>query len=407
MYIKSIVSGIILAAFISSEIQAQSFKPDVSFSGFGTLGYAVLDDENAEYRTGEARDGADDSGSFEVDTRLGLQLDAVFTGTLSSAFQGIVRESEDGDPAAELEWGFLRWLPTDNLSIRLGRMSLPVYSNSDFREVGYAQTYLRPPEDVYSQIPLRRFDGIDLTLDTRYGASLFRWQVFAGQAKERIFDGLEPDAEESFGFSVSMENGPFRIRLSRVDTQVDVDSKNEDVAALRNGIAQAVGFVPSLSAIESDFAGQRVPLSFNALALGLDLGRFFADMEFTQRRVDNWVANVDGWSFAVGTRINNIRPYIYASAVSEPDGDRRVVLPDVNPQLVQLQDGINQFYEPRDQSTVGIGMRWDVVPSLAFKAQIDRVSRDETGISFLRTVDDGSDEGEDVTLASFGIDFIF
>ena len=117
---------IAIFSFSSTTATAQSFGPDVSFSGFGTLGYAILDDENAEFRTGEAIDGADDSGSFEVDSRLGLQMDVTFNTAFSSTFQLIAREAEDGDVAAELEWGFLRWLATDNITtVSYTHLTLP------------------------------------------------------------------------------------------------------------------------------------------------------------------------------------------------------------------------------------------------------------------------------------------
>ena len=398
---------IAIFSFSSTTATAQSFGPDVSFSGFGTLGYAILDDENAEFRTGEAIDGADDSGSFEVDSRLGLQMDVTFNTAFSSTFQLIAREAEDGDVAAELEWGFLRWLATDNITIRAGRMSLPVYSISDFREVGYAIPFLRPPEDLYSMIPLRRFEGADITIDHEWNDALFRWQFFAGQSREEIFDNLAPDTELAVGASLAVERGPARIRLSHVSADVDIDSQNANRAAILAGINQALPLVPSLSSVGADFTGEEVPFFFNALSLGLNFSRIFIDAEFTQRRVDNWVSDVDGWSLAVGTRIGDIRPYVYVSQLTEPDGDRRINLPD-NPQLNPLEAGINQFYAPRDQSTIGIGARYNLSANLALKAQIDRISRDDIGISFNRvSVDDGTDDGDDVTLFSATVDFIF
>ena len=78
-----------------------------------------------------------------------------------------------------------------------------------------------------------------------------------------------------------------------------------------------------------------------------------------------------------------------------------------DPSLDALEAGVNQFYEPRDQATFGVGARYDLSPNFALKAQIDRISRDETGISFNRnSVDDGSDEGDDVTLFSMVLDFV-
>ena len=89
----------------------------------------------------------------------------------------MIRQDESGDAGVALEWGFVRWLPTDTIAVRAGRMSLPVFAVSDYREVGYANVLLRPIEDVYSLIPLRRFDGIDVTLDSEIGGALVRWQA--------------------------------------------------------------------------------------------------------------------------------------------------------------------------------------------------------------------------------------
>ncbi|MBX2879045.1 MAG: hypothetical protein KTR32_03885 [Granulosicoccus sp.] len=397
---------LVLLAYSQSS-SAQNIAADISVSGFGTLGYSVLDDENAEYRSGTAQDGADIDGSFELDSRLGVQIDAGFSPQFSATIQGIVREAEAGDPEPQLEWGFLRWLASDNISLRLGRMSLPVYALSDYREVGYAYPWIRPPEDVYSQIPLRRFDGIDMTLDMEWQQAFIRWQVFAGQARERIFDDLEPDARDTIGIGFVVERGITTVRFSHARSNVDIDSDNANVQQISGGIAQAQALVPSLSAIANDFAGERVPLTFTGIALNLDFARAFLEMEYSQRRVDNWVSDVNSFSLALGTQLGQVRPYIYASVLHEPGGDRRIDLPD-DDALNALEAGINRFYEPRDQQSFGIGARWDFLPQLALKAQLDRISRDETGVSFLRlTTDDGSDEGNDVTLYSVALDFIF
>jgi len=418
------VSGLLLCLSLGSlpgAATAQSAFPYFDVSGYGTIGYSILDEENVEYRTGEALDGADTDGSFELDTRLALQLDAVFTPQWSAALQGVVRESEDGDPAAQIEWGFLRWLPTNNLEVRAGRMSLPVFANSDFREVGYAIAQLRPPEDVYTVIPLRRFEGADITYDTQIGgqseATLLRFQLYAGRAREKIFEQLEPDAKNIIGTNLQLERGPLTVRLGYVSADLDIDSGTEGVTQVRNGIVLATNLATSmgstalveqLNSIAEDFAGERVPMRFAALGARLDFNRFFADAEYVQRRVENWVPDVDSYSITVGTRYRSLRPYVFASAMVSATDDLRVSFPAP---FGMLEDGINLFYEPRDQQAVGIGTRWDITPNFALKGQVERLSRDVRGTSFLRLdVDRFSevpDPGEDVTLFSVVLDFVF
>ena len=407
----ALLVGLLATLQAIPDVSAQSVRPSVSFSGFGTFGYAVLDEPDSEYRTGRAEDGADDDGSIEVDTRLGLQLDAELTRRLSATLQAIAREGADGEPAVALEWGFLRFLPTDSTSVRVGRMSLPVFALSDFREVGYANVLLRPPEDVYAQIPLTRFDGIDLTFDLDYGATLFRAQLFGGVSEDRIYDELEPDARESVGIALSARRGPLQLRLSHVSSSFDIDSENGAVARVDAGIRQVSQVVPALApaldAIADDFSGERVPLRFYAIGASFDPGAWFSDIEFASRRIDSWVSNIDSLSVVLGARLGAFSPYLFASDLREIDGDRRIELPDGNPDIDALETGINLLYEPRDQRTAGLGLRWDPVARVALKAQVERVSREVIGTSLRRRADGNRDDGDDVTLFSAVVDVVF
>ena len=377
--------------------------PNLSFSAFGTLGYAALDDESAEYRSGVARDGADADGSLVLDTRVGLQLDTRLTSKLSGTVQLIGRESGDGDPEAGLEWGLLRYLPTDSIAVRVGRMSLPVFALSDFREVGYANVFLRPPEDVYAQVPLRRIDGVDLTYDTEIGDTLLRAQLFTGRSSESLYDGLELDGKGIVGAAFAVERGPFRARIGHVVTRLEITSEGGGIEDVRAALLQASATLPDLAAVAEDFAPGRVPLSFDTIGASYDEGRWFVDAEYARRRVDNWVADLDSWSLAGGVRVASFTPYAFVSALDDVEEDRRITLPGFD----ALESGVNMFYEPRDQQSVGAGLRWDARPGLALKGQVESVSREVTGQSLRRASDGMRDGGDDVVLYSVALDFIF
>jgi len=227
---------------------AYSFRPLITLSGFGTVGYAILDDPFAEYRTGAAIDGADDRGSFAVDSRLGLQMDIDFNPAFTSTFQLFAREAEGGDPKAELEWGYLRWQATDAISIRAGRVSFPVYANSNFREIGYATPYLRTSEFLYALGPLRRINGADITLEQELANNTIKLQAIAGRSNEDIFNDLTLNSDPMLGIAISVENGPMQIRLSHAYSDLDIDSGNAGVAAVREGIEQIQLLLPEVAA---------------------------------------------------------------------------------------------------------------------------------------------------------------
>lgn len=193
-------------------------------------------------------------------------------------FQGIIRENQNGQAAA-IEFGFLRWLPTDNFEIRAGRMSLPVFLLSDHREVGYANLPIRPPEDVYSQIPINRFDGADITFDTEFNDILFRAQFTTGSVQQRVFQRLDADNRDILGLNFQIERGPIRARLGYTQSQLDVDSNNPDIAALHVAILQTIPVAPVLAEIESDFSGGRRQFTFDSVGLAVDYDFVFADFE--------------------------------------------------------------------------------------------------------------------------------
>lgn len=399
---------LVLNLIFSNPVAAESNAFNYAFSGYGTLGYAFLNDENAEYRTGEGVSGATDTGSALVDSRLGLQFDASFNTRMSTSIQLGARQNEKGDAGVELEWGFLRILPAHRVEIRLGRMSLPVFSLSDSREVGYANVTLRPPEDVYSQIPLKRLNGADLTVESLVLNSLVTFQLYTGFAREEIFNDLEPDAESVLGLSTWIERGPVRARFNYTQAEFNIDSRSEAIAGLRQSIdavlAQAPELGPVLDSIKEDVSGERRKVTFASFGLTAEFDRLFFDIELAQRRLDNWLVDVNSWSIVVGSSFGRYSPYVFVSAHQDSQPNRRVKLPET---LAALEAGINALYEPRSQNTVGAGLRYDFSETIALKSQVELLSRDERGISFIRNTDDGSDAGDDVVLMSFVLDFVF
>jgi len=406
----SVLSAILLFPQLLLAETAFPSLTNFTFSGYGTLGYAWLNDDTAEYRTGEGESGATNEGSFAVDSRFALQLDATFNSIFSASAQVLMRQNEAGDPGAEFEWGFLRVNAGQRVVVRVGRMSLPTFSLSDFREVGYANVLLRPPEDVYSQVPLRRLNGADVTVESLLQGTLITFQLVGGVAREKIFNDLEPDAKQILGLSTWIERGPFKARANLTTAQIDVDSRSATIGRLKQGVEATLAQAPQLGAIlnpvRADLSGTYRDLTFISAGLSADFDAYFLDFEYARRRIDNWVVDVDSWSLVAGVNIGRYSPYAFVSSNEDAQSDRRVSLPD-SPELNVLEAGINDLYSPRSQNTMGVGLRYDLSEKIALKSQFEYISRENVGISFRRLGDDGSDTGDDVILSSVVVDFVF
>lgn len=399
------LAAALVVTLAGSASAAAERMPRVELSGFGTLGYAVLDDPDAEYRSGSAQDGADGDGSFELDSRLGLQLDAQARPGLTGTLQVVGREGPDGDAEAELEWAFVRWHANDWLALRAGRLALPAFAVSDFREVGYANNLLRPPEDLYVTVPFRRFDGIDLNAIGELGETLWSVQLYSGRLEEKFYDGQEVDADNGLGANIAFERGPARIRLSHFSSRVDIYAP--DLARLREAVAMATPVAPQLAAVADDLDEERTSMRFSALGLALDFERVFVDAELAYRRLGRSIFDADSWYVAAGFRHENLTPYAF---VSEYDENREILesaLPPVDA-LAPLAAALDSFYRNLRQSTVGLGMRWDLAANIALKGQVERVTSETVGVSLSRGSNppEAADSG-DVTLYSIVFDFVF
>ena len=403
---QRVYAGLLAAtiAILLSPSSSANFDPELELSGFGTFGYSISDSGTAEYRVGDAQDGVDDSGSFLLDTRLGVQLDAHLNDQFSATVQAFARDDDSGDFSPELEWAFVRWNVNDSWSFRLGRMSLPTFNVSDFREVGYANVLLRPPEDIYLQVPIRRFNGVDLSGNFEIGEALLSTQLLFGQTRENIQNSATIEADNLAGVNVAISQGIARLRVSHVQTTLSTES--EDLSVLSEALQQLTLGIPSLAPIASMVTSEPRDTTFSSVSLELDFEQFFVSSEHTWLHSDSFLPDTTGWYVSAGYRYGNWTPYLFTSRLQQSGSPVEFDIPDV-PLLQPLNEGLTDLFLDPDQSTTGVGVRWDFIPDLALKFQLEHIRRDDIGLSFFRIDDDDSDDGKDVTLISVTIDYIF
>ncbi len=392
-----------LAAGLVGWSPALGADPAVRWSGFGTLGYVTTDSPDVVYRNVAAGDGADGHGSLEVDSRLGVQANATLSPLFSAVVQVLAREDADGDFTPGLEWAFARAQMTPTLGVRIGRIGAPMFMVSDFREVGYANTLMRPPEDTYAQVPIRTFDGADVIGQFELGETLLNVQAFIGSAEAKFPLGRRIDFKDLAGVNLTLERGAIRLRLGHVTTRLGTHFP--DLLPFSQALEAASQQVPSLQAVAKDFTDQSRRGGFSGIGLELDLDPWFVSGEFTQRRIrDSFAADTTGWYLAAGYRWNEFTPYASISALRQDSRKRSLPFPPI-PQLAPLEAAATAAYRSSDQNTVALGLRWDPLENVAVKAQLEHVERDVAGESFDNL--SPTENGRHVRLASFGIDFVF
>ncbi len=116
--------------------------------------------------------------SVRQESKVGLQGTYTFTPSLSATGQ-VVGRGVDG-VKADLEWAYLSYELSPSWTIQVGRKRLPIYYYSDFQDVGYAYTWVRPPADIYGW-EITNYNGVNATWRGEWGHWAVKSNLFGGR----------------------------------------------------------------------------------------------------------------------------------------------------------------------------------------------------------------------------------
>ncbi|CAN7664006.1 porin [Pseudorhodoferax sp. LjRoot39] len=367
-----------------------------SLSGFGTAGLVSTSRDGADYVIpGQVRGGNKSSWSGEVDSKLGVQLGAKFNNQFSATVQVLSKQDGDGSFWPDIEWAFAKWQVTPGLALRVGRIGGPFFAVSDFRDVGYANTWLRPPIDVYGQVPVSHFDGADVSWQTSVAGKTLTLQAFGGKASSTV-ETVKVEIKSLVGVNATLElvDG-LNLRLGHATGKLTVHSTGaaQLVSLLRQTPFASVGD-------EIDPTDKRA--SFSGIGLSYDVGNWVAMAEYTKRKTKSFIPDTTGWYATLGYRIGKFTPYATLSRLKTDDTNVNNTIPAVLPQRALVDYAVGLQSTP--QKTIGLGVRWDAMRNIAVKAQIDSIKTTGAG-QFYNALPSFSDKR--VSVYSLAVDFVF
>ena len=175
-----------ISAFLALGLSTMSaLAADVTFSGFGTVGYAVSDQPYTYQRF------IDNKGTLARDSLFAIQMDAAIAPEWSATIQAKFAPAIDNDSQWEptISWAFLSWRPTNDWLIRTGKLRIPLYLNAENLDVGTTFDYARLPTEIYSMAPTLDFTGAlatktwdvgsgELSLDGYWGTASTQWRQY-------------------------------------------------------------------------------------------------------------------------------------------------------------------------------------------------------------------------------------
>jgi hypothetical protein len=311
------------------------------FNGFATLGVAHSSERQGDYaidRTFPTGVGLSQNWGFDNDSRLGMQMLADLTPKVRAVLQVMSEYSTDGNYKPSIEWANLRYAFSPDFYVRVGRIALPTFLNSENRDVGYSLPWVRTPIEFYRQVVINSSDGVDVMARQNFGEATNIVKVAYGKNSEDFPDATETTRNLTGVFD-TVEYGAVILHGSYLRRETSTFSQDTGVTG------------PWESSREL------------SLGASYDPGKWFASGEWWQRKSSS---DRTAMYATAGYRIQKFTPFVTYSQ----DSPSTLESP-----AAQIGSADNA------QSAVSVGSRWDFMRNADLKVQYDqiRLSKDSNG----------------------------
>jgi hypothetical protein len=364
------VSASIILALCAGNAAHADDAFNTAISGYGSIGGTYTGDSAYTYILNGSQFKATNS-QFDLgtDSRIGLQATFTYGTDLSVIVQEEAKRRGSDNFSLGTEWAFLQYKPTDDLKLRLGRVALATFLMSDFREVGYAQTWFHAPNEVYSSEPFETLDGaqalwhvnlgpVGLDLEGEYGTTSEAIQVNG--------DLLNVSAKSAYNVAAAISYKDFLLRIA------------ETVVSFPETLP--LGPTTVVNYLDHD--------KFLSVGFQYDNGTAIVLTEWAKRSenavpiVNLPLAAFSSWYVAGGWRFGKLTPMVtYAGEKWNESLSNSAV----------------------SYTTPSISLRYDLVTNVALKAQFSRPQADNASY----WTDRNPNSGERVNVFSLGADFVF
>lgn len=384
--------------------------PRISFDAYGTLGLVYSSEDRADFVANLLQaEGAGHSHqlSHKTDSRLGLQITAEFTPRLSSVLQVVTEQDSDGHFQPSVEWANIKYEFTPDFSMRVGRMVQPTFMVSEYRKVGYATPWVRPPEEVYRMTPVSHFDGIDFSYRHRSGKYLNTVRGIFGRSDAEVGTGGEFRARDVVALSNTLEWDAFLLFVSIGRYRLTFDKVKPLFDAFRQ-------FGPEGETISDRYDADGKRVTILTAGARYDPGNWFVMGELGRLSNRTFIGDPRGIYMTGGSRIGAFTPYATVARIwndgesSDPGLSTEGLPPPLVETASQLNFQLNELLAtPVRQKTLALGTRWDFARNMALSMQYEYLDLSSGSSGAFINIQPDFRPGGSSSVVSLTLDFVF
>jgi hypothetical protein len=382
--------------------------PAWAVSGFGTLSMVHSSQHKTDFTSYVLKAGAtgeSEAWSPDVDSRLGVQVDLAPGQRWSAVLQAVSEQQYDNSYTPAIEWANVKWQATPELAVRVGRITLPLFFGADYRKIGYAYPWARPPVKVYGAIPVSSSDGVDLTWQWEGLGVRHSTQAYFGRRHLRLADKVRLHRRRIAGIANTMQYGAASARISMMRAKVTIDA---------GAFASTLGaFGTRGQALYDEYRVDHQTVSVVGAGFDYDPGPWFVSAEANRLHTHSFLGSARAVRASTGYRWGALTPWAGYTRIKagSPASDAGLSLAGLAPDAARAAAAINVTLNSLrkvipQQSTVSTGLRWDFRRDFALKLEYQRIIPRSDSRGSMDAPAGPRPDGP-IEVASVALDFVF
>ncbi len=353
-------------------------------NGFGTLGLTVSDSNVLGFRRELTQKHVvlKDHPRFETDSRIGVQISCKYSSFLEANAQFIANDQSKENPEDYVRQAFITARLFPGCKIRAGRLPIDAFLISEYRDVGYAYLWARPAPEFYTPILFNSFEGVDGscrhalgkgTLEARFSMGKFNTLLCLDETSAPVDVKISNFWNTTIQYN--MENHIFRLGY----TKGTFDSISNRLSLPHAGYGPLVNRIPDPH-IKNIF--------FDILDEFYVIDSHVSHISFaTMYENKNWIIqgeagrlqyeklmdmNYTSGYLSIGYHMGKFTPFVVAARIdSSTDALPMQILPLLSEKAKnEISQKLISFYNIQcEQTTLSLGLRWDLLQNMALKLQ--------------------------------------
>ena len=387
----------LLTTFSALPASAEQLYERLTLNAFGTLAATRVNVDGLAFSHPSAANRYERIRYLSSpDSVLGAQGIFAFDARTRATVQAHIAPNHQDRIRPRIAWAYLSHELTPQLTVRGGRLRLPMLMNSDSHRINFRQPWVRQPVEVYGLNPFFTLDGADLLYRRQWNSLGVEIQPYAGEGRDRIDHG-HIHTSNVHGINFGLVTPTLRLHLGHGRGNVAMYFGDPLARIVANHL-ETLG-KPDLA---QQIAHPRSRATYTSAGFEWDLERLRLAGEVVQRNTPSLLPRAFGWHLSAAWTTGAFTPFLTLARVHAPGSH----MPVEGDPLLDLYSGSRSFR----QKSVSAGVRWDASENVAYKLQWMRARVPNNALgSFLPL--NGTDPlqatGRTINSLTVSVDFFF